>query len=246
MGLTRVVIKFDLSQIPEKAKITKATLLLHFFDTKDWKKSGNVLAFKLTTPWSEDGALPSWTEVWNNPGGDFDSTKLAGTGHAADTGWCKVVLDTTVLQDFIESPETNFGYILIPERDSGEREFGGKVHLCEAGYSGAYLGSEGNGKFAPKLKVTYEISTHIKNNNKFVLFTDELSIVNCVSGLKFNNIGEGDSDISIFSTDGRLVYNHKKHNSATSSFTLPFNRKGVFMVLIENKSGSIIRKVVAY
>lgn len=244
MGLTRVVIKYDFSLVPEDVKVTKATLQLHFFDNTDWKNSGNILAFRLTTPWSEDGPLPSWTDIWNKPGGDFDSTELDGIGRAIDTGWCDVTLNINVIQEFIDNPETNYGYILIPNRDSGEKEFGGKIHLCEAGYSGAFNGSEVNGIFAPKLKITYDIGTDISMQKKLAKSVSIVNITYHSGSIKFQNTGTTINKICIYSAHGRLLNKFEINTNTSNSFSLPFNTKGLFLVVMISEHGLISKKII--
>lgn len=240
MGLTRVVIKFDLSFIPQNAEIISSSILLHFFDSTDWKGTGDILAFQLTTPWNESGELPDWNTFWNEPGGDFDSTRLDGIGRGTGLGWSTVTMETEVIQSLVKNPETNNGFILIPRRDPGLLQYGGKVHLSEAGYEGAYGGTESNGQFAPKLEITYDVGTAIKTNQS-IKFKDGLNVQYHSDSIDIQcaNVIEG---ISLISMQGRVLVDFMPH-SVSNKVTIPFGRVGVYTLVVKSPKGQIVKKI---
>lgn len=138
--LTRALVWFDLSAVPQKATITSATLVLNIDRTQ--AGAVGIGAHRLLANWGEAGSVGSlggggggnaalgdatWLhrsfddELWNKPGGDFQTTasasRLASDGPIS---WTSERLITDV-QAWVDKESTNFGWILVVEDESASR-----------------------------------------------------------------------------------------------------------------------------
>jgi hypothetical protein len=66
-GYTRLLVRFDLSQIPESSRVCFAQL----FAPIQPIDSFDLDVRRVTTPWARGHV--TWTRPWHNPGGDFDT-----------------------------------------------------------------------------------------------------------------------------------------------------------------------------
>jgi hypothetical protein len=97
---------------------------LYFYINSSPTPSGaTIFLYKLDKNWAESEA--TWQTAlstpsivaWNNNGGDYSPTPIIST---TTTGNCWVELDvTTLVQNWITNPSTNFGIILIASGPSG-------------------------------------------------------------------------------------------------------------------------------
>ena len=134
----RSVLAFDLSLIPDNARVDSLELLLDV--NTPIISSGTVQVHRLTQDWGEGssaagqgeggGAASSagdatWlhtffdTNLWTNPGGDFDATfsdslDISGNGMASFDS-AQLAAD---LQAWLDAPATNFGWLLKLSDDS--------------------------------------------------------------------------------------------------------------------------------
>ena len=136
-GTRRILIKFDLSQIPSNINIEKAQLKLYCYSIR-WPNNPEIFVYRLTHDWEEgssrygyppDGA--TWIEYdyydhdsseinnWSNPGGDIDLNTDFGFGPngivakalVETTGW--VTLDiTNLVQKWIDGEIENYGLLI--------------------------------------------------------------------------------------------------------------------------------------
>ena len=127
----RTLLHFDLASQAGNI-ITEAKLKLYLKSGED--QDVVVQAYELTKFWAEgtgggeyfnsnhDDVL--WTkatnsENWTNEGGDFNST-LLGEMETSSIGWIETTIPTTMVQDWIDNPATNFGIILRAAGVDGE------------------------------------------------------------------------------------------------------------------------------
>jgi hypothetical protein len=139
----RALVAFDLSSIPSGAVINSATLTLNM--NRSIVGSTPVRIHRLTTDWGEGASDASgeegkgapaqpgdatWftaffdTTPWTNPGGDYIETASAQTsvGNPGSYSWSGSTV-TADVQQWVDAPETNFGWILIgdPSNQSAKR-----------------------------------------------------------------------------------------------------------------------------
>ena len=167
--LRRGALKFDLSAVPAGSTITSVTLTL--IQVRDHTGSPeNVGLFAAQSDWGEGTSLgggnagtaggqgsaattndATWyytffpTTLWNTPGGDFNATASATTAVANSFGnpvsWTGSGLVTDV-QNWVNNPSTNFGWIMI----GNETSFGDAL---------GFATKENTSFAAPSLSVTY-------------------------------------------------------------------------------------------
>jgi VCBS repeat-containing protein len=137
-SLRRALIAFDVAgDLPAGANVTAARLELNM--SKSTTGSMDVSLHRVTTDWTQGASDPSgeeggeqvvaptqgdatWihssfeSQLWNNPGGDFDSSPSATTAVDAEGAyvWTSVELLDDV-QDWIDNPSENFGWILLTD-----------------------------------------------------------------------------------------------------------------------------------
>lgn len=154
-ALRRALLQFDVAdQVPPGAVIKSATLSLSMNRTIVGPQPMTV--HKLTSDWGEGASDASgqegrgtqaqtgdatWTDAffpsqsWTNPGGDFVAAPSATENVAGGTtsspisySWSSAQLVTDV-QGWIDSPETNFGWILLGnETETSTKRFYSREH----------------------------------------------------------------------------------------------------------------------
>jgi hypothetical protein len=163
----RALLAFDVSAIPNGARIESASVTLNMSRTISGPHS--VRLHRVTSDWGEGasaalgeegGGAPAaegdatWlhtayeTELWQMPGGDFESgasTILSITGLGSYT-WNTGGLAADV-QHWIDEPGTNFGWILIGNEsaNASAKRFDSREHPTAAN--------------RPSLTITYSTST---------------------------------------------------------------------------------------
>lgn len=150
-GTYRALLKFDLSSLPkskiivDKAELTIKTNSNHYGDG-----AKNIKIHKITSPWvvfQNGWYVSSNTSSWNNPGGDYDLNTITPKTATVDilpNSTITIELDTKVVQDWMEHPETNYGIIFI-----GANEF------IKDNYAEIYPSGASDPSNRPMLKVYY-------------------------------------------------------------------------------------------
>ncbi len=115
----RGLIQFDLSAHTGQT-VVSATLYMHL-EKADGGAGTVVEAYKVLSAWEEGTGTSgygtsNWNEassatVWTTPGGDFSPT-VEGTMDASSLGYKTITLSAGLVQDWINSPSTNFGMLL--------------------------------------------------------------------------------------------------------------------------------------
>ncbi len=131
-SVRRGLIAFDLSEIPTGSIVDSVELTMTVSDSHD---SGFTISMhRMQADWGEgttvgtgggrgraQPATPNevtWlhrffdTEFWSSPGGDFFATPSAVSSAAVTTRWTGAGLQADV-QDWVDNPGSNFGWILI-------------------------------------------------------------------------------------------------------------------------------------
>jgi|DewCreStandDraft_4_1066084.scaffolds.fasta_scaffold30602_2 hypothetical protein len=152
LGATyRALFRFDLSSLPnnkiivDKAELTIKTNSNHYGDG-----ARNIKIYKITSPWvvfQNGWYVSSNTSSWNIPGGDYDLNTITPQTATIDilpNSTITIELDTKVVQDWMEHPETNYGIIFI-----GANEF------IKDNYAEIYPSGASEPSNRPMLKVCY-------------------------------------------------------------------------------------------
>jgi hypothetical protein len=157
-GIVRSVFEFDLKSIPKKANVIRAQLTLYAWDKAKGGDLGQHQALsgpndcwieKVTSPWDEK------TVTWNT---QPETTIQGRVGFSLLTKEANqnVCVDVTELvQDMINNPTTNFGFMLKLQNESYYR----RVNFCSSDHE--------NPALHPKL----EIYT-TKKNTKQIMVND--------------------------------------------------------------------------
>ncbi|MFH1744022.1 MAG: DNRLRE domain-containing protein, partial [bacterium] len=160
----RILIRFDLSALPDSALVQRAVLSLYTFDHEYDDSDQTVTLHRLTAPWAEgtgdfefpddtyipDGA--TWTLAdastpWTQAGGDFNTAVISEMviPAFAQAGWTEFDA-TNLVGDWISRATPNYG-LMIRSQDA---EWSGHRF-----YSSEYE----NASLRPKLTVDYVIPT---------------------------------------------------------------------------------------
>jgi len=232
LAITRVVIKFDLTQIPVNASVTNATLSIYLWG--DMQQEGKCKAFKLTTKFTENSV--NWQIPWKTLGGDYDPSKVEGevtVRRVGDEGYNNIPV-TKAVQDFVKNPALNNGFLLIFFPDQNSEKLTRKIYLSE--YSIA--------SYRPYLNVTYSGTPIIKKDNT-VYSPNIIKITQKDGMLVLKGFSQSIHQIEIYSVQGKRIANYMHPISSNSSqVSVPFSKSGVFIVTIKDDKGIINKKII--
>jgi hypothetical protein len=113
----RVLIRFDLRDVPPTARIDEATFYIHLetFTNEDLTEPlpAIVSVFRLLVPWQPETA--TFNAPWSRPGLVYDVDYVGepvGSQLVEGTGW--VFIDVTALaQEWLAQPDENWGLMLM-------------------------------------------------------------------------------------------------------------------------------------
>ena len=115
LNTTRSLLHFDLSSLGNNIRITRAELRLYYTYALYLQENEQLRlkVYPLTAPWDEE------TVTWNTQP-PYDSQRLIGqTDVGIQVGtWITWSLDPSVVQDWIQHPNRNYGIILISAREN--------------------------------------------------------------------------------------------------------------------------------
>ena len=120
---------------------------LYAFKYVGGSQTGDYSIFKVTRAWSEEEAdwnNASYGQQWSKEGGDYSSQAVAKvTAWPRSNGKTWMPFDVLdAVQEFVENPEENFGFMIVNTRKTQEVDF----------YSSEYTNKEQR----PKLTITYD------------------------------------------------------------------------------------------
>jgi len=123
----RAVLAFDLiGRIPPGSQIHSAVLTLHM--AKAGTESQIVYLHRMLAPWGESPSPATWIQnfppdrAWAQPGGDYDPA-VSTACEVNDVGfytWGPVARMTQDVQQWVDNPASNFGWILIGQEPAPE------------------------------------------------------------------------------------------------------------------------------
>ena len=141
----RILIKFDISSIPQNSEITSANLQLYYHESNDIvggepieggiSSTLKITAYALTRDWLEgtgifnspthDGA--TWnsydgTNGWSAPGGDYSST-LKGSGTTPTSYGFTSINITDIVKTWVYGTAQNYGVVLRGSITSGNDDY---------------------------------------------------------------------------------------------------------------------------
>ena len=136
-----MVVKFDLSTIPDNVTVNEATLSIYPFKNYWEGENGPKSVFRLTKDWSESSV--TWSTPWSTGGGDFSTPALASNTNSSYNVWEDYDI-TTAIKDMVESGGNNYGFIF--KFDSMTPKKGVSIWSSESSQDDK----------RPKLTITYE------------------------------------------------------------------------------------------
>ncbi|NCC50639.1 MAG: TIGR03790 family protein [Spartobacteria bacterium] len=126
----RSMIRFDLSDLPSDAVVEQADLRLYCYQKNYGGASDYWTAYVMTQAWVEgegsaatNGPGATWMDYdrgnpWNNPGGDFDSNRVAHVSYTNITAEDWVVFDVhEFVTNWLAGNDENHGLMLKPRDD---------------------------------------------------------------------------------------------------------------------------------
>lgn len=210
-GTVRNLIEFDLKQIPEKAKVKKATLSLYAWDN-DNKEFGQhstlsgpntCFLYRVTSPWLENEVTwnkhPEYTEEnqVTIPSSDFPTQNYPD------------VDVTSLIEDMIAMPRVSFGFLLKLETEEHYR----MMNFCSSDHS--------NPNLRPKLTVYCELQeetnapqvnsiSEVDFKNNFLIYPNP-----AINKLQIDSKQEVNFDIKIYNLNGILFDEYTNANELT-------------------------------
>ena len=181
-GFRRVLLRFDLSGLPSNALITNVELDFNVNKRANADVSGMrvINLHRLLSDWGESSSVGSgfgngaaandatWTQnffnssTWTTPGGDF-AANVSGSVTIGSTGSYTVASTagmTDDVQAWMDGTAANFGWIMIGEEVSGQR-------------NGRRLNSREVSANPPTLRVTYTQPLAAQEIDFTVAYTDQ-------------------------------------------------------------------------
>lgn len=225
----RVLVKFDLTQFDKNTEVNSAKMEL-FVEAQPRYGPATARLYRVSSDWDEMSA--TWfksnsSNWWNDEGGDFNSNMITSfdAPASATNKWQEFDI-TELIQDFIKNPENNYGVHLY-------------MNVTMVTYE--YVSSESSKKDKrPKLTIDYNEPTAISVVNKYS--DKKLEIIKTENYLKISVPFEGNSLISVFNLNGKLIsrFNIKGKNSIVKTQTS--FKAGTYIIKANNGNNSIFNK----
>ncbi|MBN1984170.1 MAG: DNRLRE domain-containing protein [Chitinivibrionales bacterium] len=225
--MARVVITFDLANVPENASITNAVLSFYVFGHGTQMGTGGApnnsakSLYQITKAWNAKSVS------WNNQP-TFNNAAVAQNSNTGTAKWEDYTV-TTPIKDIIEKKVANNGFLLkFPTEDQYR---GARIHSSEAQ----------NTSLRPKLLITYTVPTEITATKK--LCEKKVSVAVQSKNLVFHISDQNRYTLTIFDLKGVQVASFKTE-AGSEWFTVPAAfSSGIHIVLCHDESGIITQKI---
>ena len=132
-----ILIKFDLSSIPNSASIISASLHIYYYDYKDTNPVGRpITCYRITSSWNE------MEVTWNTRPSYYSS--FTSIAHVPSTwGWMSWDVKNDV-SDFVSGSKTNYGWQLMDETYWGYFDIPQQLYKSREDSPKPYLEIESN------------------------------------------------------------------------------------------------------
>lgn len=230
----RSLIQWNLENIPTNATVQSASLSLYFNSTSS-NASGlhstisglnNSYLKKITSPWDEN------TLTWNNQPSVTTVNQAPLPSSTSPTQDYLNINVTSLVQDMITNPATNFGLMLQLDVESYYRclLFASSDHPNESKH--------------PKLEICYSFVNSVNEN---VIHDSEFEIFPNPSlgtiSIQFNNL-KSRGTFEIVDVIGQSIFEEKINSSQRNiSFDLS---KGIYWGILKNDSSINSKKIIIY
>lgn len=259
-AIRRALMMFDVAaEVPEGASIASAALQITV--TKTISSSTPVAAHRVLKDWGEgtsdasanegSGTAPTtgdatWfhtfynTEMWDSPGGDYDSGTLtsaqSGTGGTVELPSTDDLV--SAVQSWLDTPGENYGLILI----------GGENDSPTAKRIGSREGSEAD---RPQLTVTYSMPTATERNELPDFLTELTAFPNPAgenATIRYTLSTPRDVKIQVHDVTGRLVATPVSGTQAAGSHSIRLDAEamtpGLYLVRLVSGGESALKTLV--
>jgi serine/threonine protein kinase len=143
----RVLLRFDLAELPAAARVTSATLTIQVELWGDQSLPGAAVAYRILTPW--EASTATYNAPWTTPGMaagiDYDATPL-DMAPPPDAGFMTFDVTAAVTR-WVEQGEPNHGFAIMMSADSHNQA-----------HHWVYLSEQPAADDRPTLRVTYEVA----------------------------------------------------------------------------------------
>jgi len=192
--VTRSVIDFDLTQLPQNAQIISAYMSLYHDPNSSFPHSttsGTNASYlqRITSAWNEN------TVTWNTQPSTTTANQVTLPASTSTTQHYLNIDVTTLVQDMVNNPSSSFGFMLRLQNESYYRrlDFASSDHI--------------NSSLHPKLVVTYT------NNCSLAAIATVDSNATCY--------GLSDGGVTASVTGGTGPYQYQWSNGSTTSVSIP-------------------------
>ncbi|WP_340105513.1 DNRLRE domain-containing protein [Rhodohalobacter sp. 8-1] len=258
--IRRALLQFDLSEIPEGSQIESAELKLVMNMTIAGTK--NMTPHEVLTAWGEGSsdaigqegagaeATPgdaTWVHTlypdqnWSSTGGDFNDTVISSADVDANGSytWASTPEFVSLIQKWLESPEDNFGLILIGDESET---------TTAKRFSSRHNPNEGD---RPILRIEYTAETtstdiFAERPDRIELHQNYPNPFNPTTTISFSLPEASFAEIAVYDMLGRKlqsVLNERvqagKHSVAFDASTLS---SGVYMYILQTENQQLTRR----
>lgn len=212
----RGAVKFDLSPVPSEEYVLNATYSMYFFQGEFTGVVCSLFIYKRswdvsTATWNRANATTKWT----TPGGDFKREFIAWTPFADTNTWESFDV-TKIVREFLQNPDSNYGFFLKTGYNNIERRY----------YSSDYEVDS----LRPKLTIT--TSTAITNKFAEQDIGNNIHLESVSKVVKFYIPFEGSYTISILNINGKQIYLTNGNQKKAYRVSLNNQSHGVYIIQV--------------
>jgi hypothetical protein len=248
--LTRSLLEFDLTSIPTNASVVSANLSLYCNTTSDHTQLHSSLSGSNASYLQKNTS--SWTEgsvTWNNQPTTTTTGQITLAQSTTSTQDYTGINITSMVQDWVTNPSTNYGLTLkliteshyrsmiFASSDHGDSTKHPKLEICYVVYD-----TNGFSKTA-----TTGINSLRNNNFEFQLYPNP---TNSTASIEFYNPSAGNVSYSIFNIKGELIKTMDKGkmqigNQQFEILEQPLN-KGIYLIHLTVDGATYHKKLVVF